>query len=110
MSDVTRILSEIETGDTEAAEQLLPLVYEELRKLAAAKLAQQKPGQTLQPTALASRKPRLRKASPLGSNGRSLSCGRIDTGPPVRSSRHCTAAPANSPRARPSRTISQPWS
>jgi len=52
MSDVTRILSEIETGDTEAAEQLLPLVYEELRKLAAAKLAQQKPGQTLQPTAL----------------------------------------------------------
>jgi RNA polymerase sigma factor (TIGR02999 family) len=52
MSDVTRILSAIEQGDTHAAEQLLPLVYDELRKLAAAKLAQEKPGQTLQATAL----------------------------------------------------------
>ena len=52
MSDVTRILSRIEQGDRPAAEQLLPLVYEELRKLAAAKLAQEKPGQTLQATAL----------------------------------------------------------
>jgi RNA polymerase sigma factor (TIGR02999 family) len=52
MSDVTRILSQIESGDPAAAEQLLPLVYEELRKLAAAKLAQEKPGQTLQATAL----------------------------------------------------------
>ena len=52
MSDVTRILSQIEFGDPSAAEQLLPLVYEELRKLAAAKLAQEKPGQTLQATAL----------------------------------------------------------
>src|SRR5215813_9454114 len=52
MSDVTRILSAIEHGDPTAAEQLLPLVYDELRKLAAAKLAQEKPGQTLQPTAL----------------------------------------------------------
>jgi RNA polymerase sigma factor (TIGR02999 family) len=52
MSDVTRILSRIESGDPSAAEQLLPLVYEELRKLAAAKLAQEKPGQTLQATAL----------------------------------------------------------
>jgi len=52
MSDVTRILSEIESGDPSAAEQLLPLVYEELRKLAAAKLANEKPGQTLQVTAL----------------------------------------------------------
>jgi RNA polymerase sigma factor (TIGR02999 family) len=53
MSDeVTRILSAIEQGDPHAAEQLLPLVYEELRKLAAAKLAQEKPGQTLQATAL----------------------------------------------------------
>jgi RNA polymerase sigma factor (TIGR02999 family) len=52
MSDVTRILSAIEQGDTRAAEQLLPLVYEELRKLAAQKLAQEKPGQTLQATAL----------------------------------------------------------
>src|SRR5262245_18399785 len=52
MSEVTRILSAIEQGDPSAAEQLLPLVYEELRKLAAAKLAKEKAGQTLQPTAL----------------------------------------------------------
>src|SRR5260221_7997388 len=52
MSDVTRILSQIEQGDPQAAEKLLPLVYEELRKLAAVKLAQEKPGQTLQATAL----------------------------------------------------------
>ena len=52
MSDVTQILSQIESGDPKAAEQLLPLVYDELRKLAAAKLAQEKPGQTLQATAL----------------------------------------------------------
>ena len=52
MSDVTRILSAIEAGDTRAAEQLLPLVYDELRKLAAQKMAQEKPGQTLQATAL----------------------------------------------------------
>ncbi|MBC7853575.1 MAG: sigma-70 family RNA polymerase sigma factor [Pirellulaceae bacterium] len=52
MSDVTRILSQIESGDSAAAEQLLPLVYAELRKLAAANLAHEKPGQTLQATAL----------------------------------------------------------
>jgi RNA polymerase sigma factor (TIGR02999 family) len=52
MSDVTRILSQIESGDPAAAEQLLPLVYDELRKLATAKLAHEKPGQTLEPTAL----------------------------------------------------------
>src|SRR5262245_49864852 len=52
MSDVTQILSQIEHGDPQAAEKLLPLVYEELRKLAAVKLAQEKPGQTLQATAL----------------------------------------------------------
>jgi hypothetical protein len=52
MSDVTRILCAIEHGDSHAAEQLLPLVYDELRKLAAARLAQEKPGQTLQATAL----------------------------------------------------------
>ena len=52
MCDVTRILGKIESGDPSAAEQLLPLVYEELRKLAAAKMAQEKPGQTLQATAL----------------------------------------------------------
>jgi RNA polymerase sigma factor (TIGR02999 family) len=52
MSEVTRILSAIEQGDPNAAEQLLPLVYDELRKLAAVRLAQEKPGQTLQATAL----------------------------------------------------------
>ncbi len=52
MSEVTRILSAIDQGDPHAAEKLLPLVYDELRKLAAAKLAQEKPGQTLQATAL----------------------------------------------------------
>jgi RNA polymerase sigma factor (TIGR02999 family) len=52
MNEVTRILSAIEQGDPHAAEQLLPLVYEELRKLATQKLAQEKPGQTLQATAL----------------------------------------------------------
>jgi RNA polymerase sigma factor (TIGR02999 family) len=52
MSDVTRILSAIEQGDSSAAEQLLPLVYDELRRLAAQKLAHEKPGQTLQATAL----------------------------------------------------------
>src|SRR5262245_39679756 len=52
MSEVTRILSQIESGDPSAAEQLLPLVYDELRKLAAARLAQERPGQTLQATAL----------------------------------------------------------
>jgi RNA polymerase sigma factor (TIGR02999 family) len=52
MNDVTRILSAIEDGDSHAAGQLLPLVYDELRKLAAQKLANEQPGQTLQPTAL----------------------------------------------------------
>src|SRR6059036_3337003 len=52
MSDVTRVLSAIDQGDPHAAAQLLPLVYQELRQLAAQKLAQEKPGQTLQATAL----------------------------------------------------------
>src|SRR5215475_14448234 len=52
MSEVTRILSAIEQDDPSAAGQLLPLVYDELRKLAAVQLADEKPGQTLQPTAL----------------------------------------------------------
>jgi RNA polymerase sigma factor (TIGR02999 family) len=52
MSEVTRILSVIEQGDAHAAEQLLPLVYDQLRQLAAQRLAQEKPGQTLQATAL----------------------------------------------------------
>jgi RNA polymerase sigma factor (sigma-70 family) len=52
VSEVTRILSQIEAGDPQAADKLLPLVYDELRKLAAVKLAQEEPGQTLQATAL----------------------------------------------------------
>ena len=52
MSDVTRILSAIEQGDPQAAEQLLPLVYDELRKLAALQMAHDRPGETLNPTAL----------------------------------------------------------
>ena len=52
MTEVTRILTAIEQGDPHAAEQLLPLVYQELRQLAAQKLAQEKPGQTLEATAL----------------------------------------------------------
>ena len=51
-ADVTQILSSVERGDGQAAERLLPLVYEELRKLAAARMAQERPGQTLQATAL----------------------------------------------------------
>ena len=52
MNDITRILSQLENGDSSSSEELLPLVYEELRKLAAAKMANEKPGQTLQATAL----------------------------------------------------------
>ncbi len=52
MSDVTQILQQIESGDSSAAEHLLPLVNDELRKLAAARMAQEKPGHTLQATAL----------------------------------------------------------
>src|SRR5438552_1873708 len=52
MNEVTRVLSAIEGGDPHAAEQLLPLVYQELRQLAAQRLAQEKPGQTLEATAL----------------------------------------------------------
>ena len=52
MNEVTRILTAVEQGDSQAAEQLLPLVYNELRKLAAQRMAQEKPGQTLQATAL----------------------------------------------------------
>src|SRR6266699_6500379 len=52
MSDVTRILEAIQHGDGRAADELLPLVYDELRKLAAHRMANERPGQTLQPTAL----------------------------------------------------------
>jgi hypothetical protein len=62
MNEVTRILSAIEQGDPRAGDQLLPLVYEELRKLAAQKLAQQAPGQTLQATALVHVEAAIRQA------------------------------------------------
>ena len=52
VGDVTRILDQVQQGDPKAAEELLPLVYDELRRLAAAKMAHEKPGQTLQATAL----------------------------------------------------------
>ena len=52
MSDVTQLLGAVESGDPKAAAELLPLVYEELRRLAAAKMALERPGQTLQATAL----------------------------------------------------------
>src|SRR5262245_48358802 len=52
MNEVTRILFQMEQGDSQAAHELLPLVYDELRRLAAEKMAQEKPGQTLQATAL----------------------------------------------------------
>ena len=65
MADVTQILSEIESGDPTAADRLLPLVYDELRRLAAAKLAQERPGQTLQATALV-HEAYLRLARPKG--------------------------------------------
>jgi RNA polymerase sigma factor (TIGR02999 family) len=52
MSDVTRILDRVQDGDSKAAEELLPLVYDDLRRLASAKMAQLPPGQTIQPTAL----------------------------------------------------------
>jgi len=62
-SDVTSILSAVEQGDTQAASQLLPLVYNELRQLAAQRLSQEKPGQTLQATALIL-EPYLRQVGP----------------------------------------------
>jgi RNA polymerase sigma factor (TIGR02999 family) len=65
LNDVTGILQAIEQGEAHAAEQLLPLVYEELRELAARKLAREKPGQTLQPTALV-HEAYLRLVSPAG--------------------------------------------
>ena len=73
MADVTRILNAIEQGDPHAAEQLLPLVYDELRRLAAQRLAQEKPGQTLQATALVHeaylRLVDVDRAQPWGSRG-----------------------------------------
>ena len=91
MSDVTRILSQIESGDPQAAEQLLPLVYDELRKLAAAKLAQEKPGQTLQATALV-HEAYLRLVGKAGS-------GELGIGTEESGSESSSLAPSTQPRA-----------
>jgi RNA polymerase sigma factor (TIGR02999 family) len=78
MSDVTQILSAIEQGDPSAAQQLMPLVYDELRKLAAVKLAQEKPGQTLQATALVHEAYlRLVESSPRPSGGEGPGVGGV---------------------------------
>ena len=74
MSDVTRILSQIEQGDPQAAEKLLPLVYDELRKLAAQKLAHEKPGQTLEATALVHEAYLRMVANPGGEPGENQRC------------------------------------
>src|SRR5438874_1510987 len=83
MTDVTQILNAIEQGDPQAAEQLLPLVYDELRRLAAQKLAQEKPGQTLQATALVHeaylRLVNVQKAKRRDSRGHFRSCGKDRT-------------------------------
>ena len=96
MSDVTRILSAIDQGDTQAAEQLLPLVYVELRKLAAQKLAQEKPGQTLQATALV-HEAYLRLIGPVVTNGHAPN-GANAVGSGWNSRRHFFAAAAEAMR------------
>ena len=96
MSEVTRILSQIDAGDPAAAEQLLPLVYDELRKLAAAKLAHEKPGQTLQATALV-HEAYLRL---VGKGARDLGLGtseEIGTASPAISSRQSPSPPPPAP-------------
>ena len=82
MSDVTRILSAIEKGDPRAADQLLPLVYDELRKLAADRMLKEKPGQTLQATALVHEAYLRLVASP---GGKSASPGRKSASPGCKS-------------------------
>jgi len=102
MSDVTRILSRIESGDSQAAEQLLPLVYDELRKLAAAKLAHEKPGQTLQATALV-HEAYLRLVGGPGVGGQESEVGRER--PEVRSQTSKTDLPTPDPRSPPPLTF-----
>jgi RNA polymerase sigma factor (sigma-70 family) len=98
MSDVTRILSQIEQGDPRAAEQLLPLVYDQLRRLAEAKLAHEKPGQTLQATALV-HEAYLRLVAPTQREGEAVAAGPHEprAEPPAwHSRRHFFAAAAES--------------
>ena len=94
MTDVTRILLAIEQGDPKAAEQLLPLVYDELRKLAAQKLAQEKPGQTLQATALV-HEAYLRL---VGGDGPGTGTAAVTSSP--RPPRPCAASSSTRPAAR----------
>src|SRR5262245_3426105 len=94
MNEVTRVLSAIEQGDPLAAEQLLPLVYDELRRLAAHKLAQEQPGQTLDATAhvfAVSAVPMVLRGDPRGGDP----CGVGPTGP----CRTAPSAPARTPGA-----------
>jgi RNA polymerase sigma factor (TIGR02999 family) len=93
MSDVTKILKQIEFGDPSAAAELLPLVYDELRKLAAARLAHEKPGQTLQPTALV-HEAYLR----LGVGGQQSGAGQSAAAGPWHSRGHFFAAAAEAMR------------
>src|SRR5581483_10957352 len=90
MSDVTRILNAIEHGDAKAADELLPLVYEELRKLASYKMANEAPGQTLQPTALV-HEAWLRLSGNQNQNGMA---GAISSPPPPR---RCAASSLTRP-------------
>src|SRR4029450_142235 len=82
MSDVTSILSQIDAGDPRAAEQLLPLVYDELRKLAAARLAHERPGQTLQATALV-HEAYLRLVGSAGEQRSDVGSQKSDEGAPI---------------------------
>ncbi len=83
MNDVTRILVAIEQGEPQAAERLLPLVYDELRKFAAQKLAREKPGQTLEATALV-HEAYLRLVDPQAAGRRRSACRSGDRASPVR--------------------------
>ena len=105
MSDVTRILSQIDAGDPKAAEQLLPLVYDELRKLAAARLVQERPGQTLQATALVHEaylrlvaNPGVRNQGSGVSDGEQLTPGPCSPSPAFDSRGHFFAAAAEAMR------------
>ena len=103
MNDVTRILSAIDQGDPKAAEGLLSLVYDELRKLAAQRLAQEKPGQTLQATALV-HEAYLRLVGPADSP--KWEGWGISSPPPPR---RCAGSSSRTPAARRPRSTAVAW-
>jgi hypothetical protein len=111
MSDVTRILSAIERGDPHAAEQLLPLVYDELRKLATARLAQENPGQTLQATALVHeaylRLVDVEKAQEWNSRGHFFAAAATSSLPRPRP---CPASLSRTPARSTAANAAAPWS